>query len=63
MQHPHYDGVILQDKWGKTYLCSSCLLAYHDLGSNRLTDIADAEYGKYFLHDLEPQWQQRHIWA
>jgi hypothetical protein len=63
MQHPQYDGVILQDKWGKTYLCSTCLLAYHELGNNHLSDIQDAEYGKYFLHDLEPQWNQRQIWA
>ena len=63
MQHQQYDGVILEDKWGKTYLCSTCLLAYHDFGQNSVSDISDAEFGRYFLHDLEPQWNRRQIWA
>src|SRR5690606_7934403 len=38
MQDQQYDGVVLEDKWGKSYLCSSCLLAYADLGEDSLTD-------------------------
>ncbi|MGP9800036.1 Mbeg1-like protein [Rheinheimera sp. NSM] len=59
----HYDGVILQDKWGKTYLCSNCLLAYADLGEDCLSEVKDLQFGRYFLHDLEPHWNQREIWA
>ncbi|MGP9802861.1 hypothetical protein [Rheinheimera sp. NSM] len=59
----HYDGVILADKWGKTYLCSNCLLAYADLGEDCLSDVKDMQFGRYFLHDLEPHWSHRAIWA
>ncbi|MDP2713399.1 hypothetical protein [Rheinheimera sp.] len=59
----HYDGVILEDKWGKTYLCSSCLLAYADLGEDSLREVKDLQFGRYFLHDLEPHWNHRAIWA
>lgn len=59
----HYDGVILADKWGKTYLCSNCLLAYADLGEDCLSEVKDMQFGRYFLHDLEPHWNQRAIWA
>ena len=63
MQDRQYDGVILEDKWGKTYLCSTCLLARADLGSNSMHELTDSEYGRYFLNDLEPQWNLRQIWA
>ena len=63
MQDQQYDGVVLEDKWGKSYLCSSCLLAYADLGEDSLADVKDTEFGRYFLHDLEPSWDQRNIWA
>ncbi|GAA0550727.1 MULTISPECIES: hypothetical protein [Rheinheimera] len=63
MQDQQYDGVVLEDKWGKSYLCSSCLLAYADLGEDSLGDVKDTEFGRYFLHDLEPSWDQRNIWA
>ncbi|MGI5308385.1 hypothetical protein [Rheinheimera sp. WS51] len=61
MLDSQYDGVILEDKWGKTYLCSSCLLAYADLGEGYITDVNDKVYGRYFLHDLEPSWNLRQI--
>ncbi|MDX5407349.1 MAG: hypothetical protein LPK11_10005 [Chromatiaceae bacterium] len=63
MQDRQYNGVVLEDKWGKTYLCSSCLLAWADLGSNTVRELADSEYGRYFLHDLEPGYNLRDIWA
>ncbi|GAB57286.1 hypothetical protein [Rheinheimera nanhaiensis] len=63
MQNQQYNGVILEDKWGKTYLCSSCLLAYADLGEGYISDVNDKEYGRYFLHDLEPHWNLRQIWV
>ena len=63
MQNQQYDGVILEDKWGKTYLCSSCLLAYAELGEGYITDVKDSIYGSYFLHDLEPYHDQRQIWS
>lgn len=63
MQDQQYDGVVLEDKWGKSYLCSSCLLAYADLGEDSLGDVKDTEFGRYFLQDLEPSWDQRNIWA
>lgn len=63
MQDRQYDGVILEDKWGKTYLCSSCLLAYADLGEGYISDVNDKVYGRYFLHDLEPSWNLRQIWT
>ncbi|MEO3864240.1 hypothetical protein [Rheinheimera fenheensis] len=63
MQDRQYNGVVLEDKWGKTYLCSSCLLAWADLGSNTVRELADTEYGRYFLHDLEPGYNLRDIWA
>ena len=52
MQDRQYDGVVLEDKWGKTYLCSSCLLARADLGEDYVTAVKDSEFGRYFLHDL-----------
>ncbi|GAB57141.1 hypothetical protein RNAN_0104 [Rheinheimera nanhaiensis E407-8] len=63
MQDRQYNGVVLEDKWGKTYLCSSCLLAYADLGEGYITDVNDKVYGRYFLHDLEPSWNLRQIWT
>ncbi len=36
MQNRQYDGVILEDKWGKTYLCSNCLFAYAEFGDSHL---------------------------
>lgn len=63
MQDRQYNGVVLEDKWGKTYLCSSCLLAWADLGSNTVRELADTQYGRYFLHDLEPGYNLRDIWA
>lgn len=63
MQDRQYDGVILEDKWGKTYLCTTCLLAWADLGSNSVRELTDREYGRYFLHDLEPGYNLREIWA
>ena len=62
MQEPQYEGVILEDKWGKTYLCSTCLFAYADLGENYLTELKDKVFGRYFLHDLEPSWNLRQLW-
>ena len=62
MQDQQYDGVVLEDKWGKTYLCSTCLLAYADLGDNSLDELKDTQYGRYFLHDLEPGWDLRTTW-
>uniref|UniRef100_A0A486XR87 Uropathogenic specific protein n=1 Tax=Rheinheimera sp. BAL341 TaxID=1708203 RepID=A0A486XR87_9GAMM len=63
MQDRQYDGVVLADKWGKTYLCSSCLLARADLGEDYVTAVKDSEFGRYFLHDLEPSWNLRQLWA
>lgn len=63
MQDRQYDGVVLEDKWGKTYLCSTCLFAYADLGEDYITDVKDREFGRYFLHDLEPSWNLRQIWV
>ena len=62
MQNRQYDGVILEDKWGKTYLCSNCLFAYAEFGDSHLWQPKDAIYGSYFLHSLEPHWNLRHIW-
>ncbi|MEH8017233.1 DNA/RNA non-specific endonuclease [Rheinheimera muenzenbergensis] len=62
MHNQQYDGVVLEDKWGKTYLCSKCLFAYAELGDNHIWDVKDAIYGSYFLHDLEPHWNLRNIW-
>ncbi|MEH8019049.1 hypothetical protein MN202_17555 [Rheinheimera muenzenbergensis] len=62
MQNRQYDGVILEDKWGKTYLCSNCLFAYAEFGDGHLWQPKDAIYGSYFLHDLEPHWNLRQIW-
>ncbi|NRQ41962.1 hypothetical protein HRH59_05150 [Rheinheimera sp. YQF-2] len=59
----HYDGVILEDKWGKTYLCSNCLFAYADLGEDCVSEVKDLQFGRYFLQALEPHWNQRDIWA
>lgn len=63
MQDRQYDGVILEDKWGKSYLCSTSLLARVDLGEDYVTWVHDAVFGCYFLHDLEPHWNLRQIWA
>ncbi|MGI5308340.1 hypothetical protein [Rheinheimera sp. WS51] len=63
MLDSQYDGVILEDKWGKTYLCSNCLFAYADLGPSLISDVKDKIYGRAFLHDLEPAIEQRKIWA
>lgn len=63
MLDSQYDGVILEDKWGKTYLCSNCLFAYADLGPSLVSDVKDKIYGRAFLHDLEPAIEQRKIWA
>lgn len=63
MLDSQYDGVILEDKWGRTYLCSNCLFAYADLGPSLVSDVKDKIYGRAFLHDLEPAIEQRKIWA
>jgi hypothetical protein len=63
MQDRQYNGVVLEDKWGKTYLCSTCLLAYADLDAACVKDVNNAEFGRYFLHGLEPQWNLRQIWV
>ncbi|CAM3830845.1 polymorphic toxin type 46 domain-containing protein [Rheinheimera salexigens] len=63
MPDQDYNGIILEDKWGKTYLCSNCLFAYADLGQSPITELKDNIYGRYFLHDLEPATEQRSIWA
>lgn len=63
MLEKQYSGVILEDKWGNTYLCSNSLLAYSDLGEDYLWRAQDSIYGSYFLHDLEPHWDLRQIWA
>ncbi|WNO61316.1 hypothetical protein [Rheinheimera sp. MMS21-TC3] len=63
MPDHHHNGIILEDKWGKTYLCSTCLLAYADLGQAMVKDVADKVYGRSFLHSLEPAIEQRKIWA
>ena len=62
MQSRQHDGVILEDKWGKTYLCSNSLFAYADFGDSQVWRVKDAIYGSYFLHDLEPHWNLRQIW-
>ena len=62
MQNQQYDGVVLEDKWGKTYLCSNCLFAYAEFGDSQIWQVKDAIYGSYFLHDLEPHWNLRNIW-
>ena len=62
MQDQQYNGVVLEDKWGKTYLCSNCLFAYVDFGNSHLWEPKDAIYGNYFLHSLEPHWNLRDIW-
>ena len=62
MQDRQYDGVVLEDKWGKTYLCSNCLFAYAEFGDSHLWQPKDAIYGSYFLHSLEPHWNLRDIW-
>lgn len=63
MPDRQYDGVILEDKWGKTYLCSTSLLARVDLGEDYVTWVHDRVFGCYFLHDLVPHWNLRQIWA
>ena len=63
MPDRQYGGVILEDKWGKTYLCSTSLLARVDLGEDYVTWVHDRVFGCYFLHDLEPHWNLRQIWA
>lgn len=63
MPEQQYNGVVLEDKWGKTYLCSTCLFAYADLGEDYVTDVKDREFGRYFLHDLEPNWNLRQLWV
>ncbi|MDP5190839.1 hypothetical protein, partial [Rheinheimera baltica] len=63
MQDQQYNGVVLEDKWGKTYLCSSCLLARADLGDDCIPDVRDREFGRYFLHDLEPSGTLRQLWV
>ncbi|RBP75265.1 hypothetical protein DET47_1231, partial [Shewanella putrefaciens] len=37
MSYAHYDGVIVEDIWGKTYLISNCPFARMDLGEGYLT--------------------------
>ncbi|WP_215396941.1 hypothetical protein [Rheinheimera oceanensis] len=63
MLDKQYSGVVLEDKWGNTYLCSNSLLAYSDLGQDYLWKVQDSIYGSYFLHDLEPHWDLRRIWG
>lgn len=63
MLDKQYNGVLLEDKWGNTYLCSNSLLAYSDLGQDYLWRVQDSIYGSYFLHDLEPHWDLRQTWA
>lgn len=63
MLDKQYSGVVLEDKWGNTYLCSNSLLAYSDLGQDYLWKVQDRIYGSYFLHDLEPHWDLRRIWG
>ncbi|MBZ9611677.1 hypothetical protein [Rheinheimera maricola] len=62
MQDQQFNGVVLEDKWGKTYLCSSCLLARADLGDDCIPDVRDREFGRYFLQDLEPSGNLRQLW-
>ncbi|MDP5135228.1 DNA/RNA non-specific endonuclease [Rheinheimera baltica] len=63
MHNQQFDGVILEDKWGKTYLCSNCLLAFASLGESQIWEVKDAIFCSYFLHDLEPYWDLRQIWT
>jgi len=63
MHNQQFDGVILEDKWGKTYLCSNCLLAFASLGDSQIWEVKDAIFCSYFLHDLEPYWDLRQIWT
>ncbi|RBP78732.1 hypothetical protein DET47_1081, partial [Shewanella putrefaciens] len=37
MSYANYDGVIVEDIWGKTYLISNCPFARMDLGEGYLT--------------------------
>ena len=62
MHNQQYDGIVLEDKWGKTYLCSNCLFAYTELGDSHIRAVKDVIYGSCFLHDLEPHWNLRNIW-
>lgn len=63
MQQHNFNGLVVEDKWGKTYLCSSCLLTYSDLGDGCITDIKNSLNGRYFLQDLTPQSELRQIWT
>lgn len=58
MSYAHYDGVIVEDIWGKTYLISNCPFARMDLGEDYLTLIQDLIFGRQFLYKLQPEWQQ-----
>ncbi|MCS6262042.1 hypothetical protein G3479_22845 [Shewanella baltica] len=58
MSYEHYDGVIVEDTWGKTYLISNCPFARMDLGEDYLTLIQDLIFGRQFLYKLQPEWKQ-----
>tara|TARA_R110002126_G_scaffold98045_7_gene228076 strand:- start:2794 stop:4146 length:1353 start_codon:yes stop_codon:yes gene_type:complete len=57
-----FDGRLFYGKWGELFFSSKNLLTYADLGeSSRLTSVQDNIYGRYFLNDIEPQWQRDSI--
>ncbi len=58
MSYANYDGVMVEDIWGKTYLISNCPFARMDLGEDYLTLIQDLIFGRQFLYKLQPEWQQ-----
>ena len=58
-----YNGVLVEDSWGKTYLCSTCTLTGYDLGEDCRIDAKHAVLFHWFLDDLVPRWNLRDIWC
>ena len=58
MSYVNYDGVMVEDIWGKTYLISNCPFARMDLGEDHLSSVQDVIFGRQFLYKLQPEWQQ-----
>ncbi|MGI2191027.1 hypothetical protein ACRN9V_06030 [Shewanella baltica] len=58
MSYVNYDGVMVEDIWGKTYLISNCPFARMDLGEAHLSSVQDVIFGRQFLYKLQPEWQQ-----
>ncbi|MCE9687188.1 hypothetical protein LZP73_13400 [Shewanella sp. AS16] len=62
MSQQEYNGVTVEDVWGKTYLISDCPFARAGLGDDYLSQLQDPLFGRSFLHKLQPEWQQDAIW-